>query len=116
VDDDVVGIVLAREEPGKLLVGEHLLELVEAALDLRRFLLRGGLLGQLSEGDEVLGLRQNLLERREIAPAAGDVGLELLRRPRVLPQIGRGRPLLEFLQLRLAWGEVKDDPSIPAHD
>ena len=79
-----------------------MLELSQPLFDLRGFLLRAGLLRQLPEGDQVLGPGDQLLQGLELAPAACDINLELLRRPRILPEIGRGCPLLQLLQLRLA--------------
>jgi len=102
VDDGVVGIVLTREEPRQLLVRQPAFHLRQPGLYLRRLLLRVGLLGQLGEGDQVVGLGDQLLEGLDLAPAARDINLELLRRPRILPEIGRGCPLLQLLQLRLA--------------
>jgi hypothetical protein len=42
--------------------------------------------------------------------------MELLRGLRIVPDVRRGRLLLQFLQFCLACREVKDDPSVLALD
>jgi len=42
--------------------------------------------------------------------------VELLGGLRIVPEVGRGRLLLQLLQFGLARGEVKDDPSVLALD
>jgi hypothetical protein len=111
-----VAVVLAHEELRLLLAGEGSGELGQRGLDLGRLRLRALLLDQLRQGDQVTGLTQQRLDWLQLSPATRDVDQQLLRGLRVAPDVRRGRALLLLLQLRLAPGKVKDDPSVLALD
>jgi hypothetical protein len=111
-----VAVVLAGEELCHLLLGEHLLRLGEAGLYLSVLGVGGLLLGKLGQRGEVLGLGQQLPERLDLALPAGDLGVQLLRRLGIIPEVGSGGALFQLLQLGLAPRKVKDVPSVLALD
>jgi hypothetical protein len=111
-----VAVVLTGEELCHLLLGEHLLCLGQPGLYLSLLGVGVLLLGKLGQDGEVLGFGQQLSERLDLALPPGDLGVQLLCRLGIIPEVGSGGPLFQFLQLGLAPREVKDVPSVLAPD
>jgi len=63
---------------------------------------------QLGQNLRVRRLLRELIPRRQLLLAAGDLRQKLLRLFRIPPQVGIGRLLLQLSQLRTPLSQVKD--------